>query len=154
MFQVSDPRQSSQPRTADRLPVTVEVYRALEQELELLRAERRDLAIPEDQAITDARVVRLEDILARAEVVVDDAPDSDLVAIGSVVTVLDHASGRTDSYIVDGAHGSRDSNVISALSPMGVALIGHESGDVVSVELPRGGVRTMTVLDVAAAGGT
>jgi transcription elongation factor GreA len=173
MFQVSDSRQSSQRPTAGSLPLTAAAYRKLEDELERLRAERRDhierlraarafgepsvndevLAIREDEGITDARLARLEDILDRAEVV-DHAPESALVAIGSVVTVLDHESGRTSSYIVDGAHGSLDSNVISALSPMGVALIGHEPGDVVSVELPRGRGRTLTVLDVAAAEGT
>lgn len=172
MFQVSDPRQSQQ-RTADSLPLTAAAYRNIEQELERLRVERRDhverlraalefgeagandevAAIREDEGITHARLARLEDILARAQVV-EHAPESDVVAIGSVVTVLDHASGSSSTYIVDGAHGMRESNVISALSPMGVALIGSEAGDVVSVELPRGRVRTLTVLDVAAAGGT
>jgi transcription elongation GreA/GreB family factor len=66
------------------------------------------------------------------------------------VTVLEHESGRTETYIVDGAHGSMDSNVISALSPMGVALIGRERGQVVDVALPSGRVRTLTILDVAA----
>jgi transcription elongation factor GreA len=173
MFQVSDPRQSSQRATSDSLPLTASAYRNVEEELARLRAERRDhverlsaaldfgeagandevAAIREDEGITQARIARLQDILARAEVV-DSAPDSDVVAIGSVVTVLDHASGSTNSYIVDGVHGSRDSNVISALSPMGLALIGKEAGDVVSVELPRGRVRTLTVLDVAVAQGT
>ena len=155
------------------LPLTAEAYRKLEYERERLRAERRDhverlraaqefgeagvndevAAIREDEGITEARLARLEDILARG-VVIDNGPDHDRVAIGSVVTLLDQASGRTSSYIVDGAHGSLDSNVISALSPMGVALIGHEPGDVVSVELPRGRVRTFTVLDVAASDST
>jgi transcription elongation factor GreA len=168
MFQVSDPRQSSPRPAADSLPLTAEAYRKLENELERLRAERRDhaerlrgarefgepgvndelLAIREDEAIIEARLARLEDILGRAEVV-DAATPSDTIAIGSTVTVLDHSSGRTETYLIDGAHGSRDSNVISALSPMGTALIGSARGAVVRIELPRGRVRTLTVLDVA-----
>src|SRR3954454_2997429 len=112
MFQASDPRQSSQQRTAGSLPLTAAAYRNVEQELERLRVERRDhverlraalefgeagandevAAIREDEGITQARLARLEDILARAQVV-EHTPESDVVAIGSVVTVLDHASG-------------------------------------------------------------
>jgi transcription elongation GreA/GreB family factor len=44
---------------------------------------------------------------------------------------------------------SLDPNVISALSATGRALVGSARGAVVSVELPRGRTRTLTVLDVA-----
>jgi transcription elongation factor GreA len=169
MFHVSDSRQQSSRRsTADTLPLTPDAYRKLEDELERVRAERRDhgeqlrrarefgepgandelMAIREDEAITAARLARLEQILGRAEVV-DDAATDGTVAIGSMVTLLEHESGRTETYVVDGAHGSLDSNVISALSPMGSALIGSARGTVVRVELPRGRMRTLTILDVA-----
>jgi transcription elongation factor GreA len=168
MFQANDPFQSSSRSAAAGLPLTAEAHRKLEESLERLRAERREhaerlrgarefgepgvndelMAIREDEAIIDARLARLEDILGRAEVV-GDAVAEGTVAIGSTVTVLDHDSGRTETYLVDGAHGSLDSNVISALSPMGTALIGSERGAVVRIELPRGRVRTLTVLDVA-----
>jgi transcription elongation GreA/GreB family factor len=39
--------------------------------------------------------------------------------------------------------------VISALSPMGTALIGNERGAVIRVELPGGRVRRFTILEVA-----
>ena len=66
-----------------------------------------------------------------------------------MVTLLEHESGRTETYLIDGAHGSLDSNVVSAVSPMGSALIGSARGAVVRVDLPRKRVRTLTVLDVA-----
>jgi transcription elongation factor GreA len=155
-------------QVSDTLPLTPEAYRKLEFDLESVRAERRDyvdrlrvarefgepgandelMAIREDQAIIDARLARLEQILGRAEVV-EPAALGDAVAIGSTVTVLDHNSGRTTSYRIDGAHGALDSDVISALSPMGTALIGSPRGAVVRVELPRGRSRTLTILDVA-----
>jgi transcription elongation factor GreA len=169
MFQLTDPRQQSLDRSSpDALPLTREAYRKLEEELERLRAERREhserlrgarefgepgtndelMAIREDEAIIEARLARLEQILGRAEVV-DSAATDGKVAIGAMVTLLDHESGRTKTYLVDGAHGSRDSNVISALSPMGSALIGSARGAVVRVDLPRERVRTLTILDVA-----
>jgi transcription elongation factor GreA len=155
-------------QVSDSLPLTPEAYRKLEFELERVRAERRDhvdrlrgarefgepgandelMAIREDEAIIEARLARLEHILGRAELV-ELAVLGDAVAIGSTVTVLDHNSGRTESYRIDGAHGALDSNLISALSPMGRALIGSTRGAVVRVELPRGRARTLTVLDVA-----
>jgi transcription elongation factor GreA len=129
------------------MPLTRAAYSKLQSELEQLRSER---AAPEEEAIAAARKARLEEILSRAEVV-DEAAEADVVSIGSAVTVLDQESGRTETYIVDGAHGSMDSNVITAVSPMGVALIGRERGEVVDVALPSGRSRTLTILDVAVA---
>jgi transcription elongation factor GreA len=151
------------------MPLTRAAYSKLQAELDQLRSERAAhedrfrtarefgdpsandelMALREEEAITVARQARLEEILSRAEVV-DEAVEGDVIAIGSAVTVLDQGSGRTETYIVDGAHGSMDSNVISALSPMGVALIGRERGEIVDVVLPRGRARTLTILDVAA----
>jgi transcription elongation factor GreA len=152
-----------------RLPLTRPAYRKLQDQLEELRLEREAhgdrlrsarefgepsgndelMAVREDEPIIEARLARVEEILARAEVV-DGAAEGGVVGIGSAVTVLDQESGRTETYIVDGAHGSLDSNVISALSPTGVAVIGRARGDVVRVHLPRGRVRALTILDIAA----
>jgi transcription elongation factor GreA len=151
------------------LPLTQAAHSKLQAELERLRSERTAhegrlriarefgepagndelMALREDEGIIAARLARVEEILSRSEVV-DETAAADIIAIGSAVTVLEHESGRTETYIVDGAHGSMDSNVISALSPMGVALIGRERGQVVDVALPSGRVRTLTILDVAA----
>jgi transcription elongation factor GreA len=160
MFRSPDSRNSGIPLTAD-------AYRRLELERERLRGEVRDhverlrgarefgesggndelMAIREEEPIIQARLARLEEILAQARIV-EDSADGQTVAIGSQITLLDQESGRTESYRVDGAHGSMDSNVISALSPMGTTLIGNERGAVVHVELPSGRVRTFTILDV------
>jgi transcription elongation factor GreA len=161
MFQSTDSRNGGIPLTAD-------AYRRLELERERLRGELRDhterlrgarefgepggndelMAIREEEPIIRARLARLDEILAHGHIV-EDSADGRTVAIGSQVTLLDQESGRTESYLVDGAHGSIDSNVISALSPMGTTLIGNERGAVVHVELPSGRVRTFTILDVA-----
>jgi transcription elongation factor GreA len=129
------------------LPLTAAAYRKLEAEFEQLRHERAEYE--GEDLLLDARLTRVREILNMAEVV-DDAVIGRGIGIGSEVSVLDHASGRTETYIVDGAHGSLDSNVISAVSPMGLALIGRERGDVIRVDLPRGRVRRLSVLDVTA----
>jgi transcription elongation factor GreA len=151
------------------MPLTRSAHSKLEAELERLRGERTAhedrfriarefgepagndelMALREEEGIIAARLARVEEILSRAEVV-DEATEGRAISIGSAVTVLDQELGRTETYIVDGAHGSMDSNVISALSPMGLALIGRERGEVVDVSLPSGRVRTLTILDVAA----
>jgi transcription elongation factor GreA len=153
------------------VPLTAEAHRRLHLELERLHDERRDhaerlrgarefgepggndelMAIREEEAIIEARLARLEGILSNAHIV-EESSHGHRVAIGSQVTILDQESGRTESYLIDGAHGSLESNVISALSPMGTALIGAEAEAVVRVELPRGRVRTFTILDVARPG--
>jgi transcription elongation factor GreA len=172
MFQRTDQRAIARGPAAGTgdagLPLTPEAHRRLELELARLREERREhaerlrgarefgepgvndelMAIREEEAVILSRLARLEQILADAHVVGEPAA-GDTVAIGSQVTLLDQESGRTESYLIDGAHGSLESNVISALSPMGTALIGSDRGAVVRVDLPRGRRRTFTVLDVA-----
>jgi transcription elongation factor GreA len=154
------------------MPLTRTAHSKLQAELERLRNERTAhedrfrtarefgepagndelMALREEEGILAARLARVEEILSRAEVV-EEAIGGSVISIGSAVTVLDQESGRTETYIVDGAHGSMDSNVISALSPMGVALIGRERGEIINVALPSGRVRTLTILDVAAGHG-
>lgn len=147
MIRQSQTRPANQAAGGDRLPLTAETYRRVQDELERLRRQRLEHE-EEDEAIINARLSRVETILARAEIVEHES-DGQTVAIGSAVTLLDQESGRTERYVIDGAHGSMDADVISALSPMGTGLIGSERGDVVRVELPSGRVRMFTVLDVA-----
>src|SRR4051812_3492232 len=110
-------------RSADELPVTPAAHHALQKELATLRQEKAQfsdllrlvrefgdpanndeyLAIREEEAVVDARLARLEDILDRARVV-DPAESSDTIAIGSSVTVLDRGAGEPFDYVIDSAH--------------------------------------------------
>jgi transcription elongation factor GreA len=144
--------------TAAELPVTAGAYRALEQERDSLCAEKSQLAerlrvartfgdsatndeylaMREQEAVVDARLARVEDILSRATIV-DPADEDDTIAIGSSVTVLDLGAGEPFDYVIDGAHAPVAPNAVSALSPVGKALLGGRPGEVVTVELPRKG---------------
>lgn len=140
------------------LPVTAAAYAALERERESLRMEKwrfaerlrsarefgdtanndEYLAIREDEAVVDARIARLEDILRRARIV--DSSDTDgTIAIGSSVTVLDVGAGEPFDYVIDSAHAPVAPNAVSAVSPVGRALLGRQPGEVVSVQLPKKG---------------
>jgi transcription elongation factor GreA len=150
------------------IPMTAGAHRDLSAELARLRGEREDhtqrlraarqsgeasnndelMAIREDEAITEARIARLEGVLARA-VIVEPTASGDAVAIGSAVTLRDRASGKSHAYVVDGAHGSLEPHLISALSPMGTALLGQRPGARVEVDLPGGRVRDYELLAVS-----
>jgi transcription elongation factor GreA len=155
--------------TDDALPVTAAAYEALEEERDRLRDEKLHqfperlrlarefgeatgndeyLAIREDEAVVDARLARLEDILSRARIV-GPAESDDTIAIGSSVTVLDVGSGEPFDYVIDSAHAPIGRNAVSAVSPVGKALLGRRPGEVVTVELPRKGrTRELEILAV------
>jgi len=64
------------------------------------------------------------------------------------VTVLDVDSGEPIDYVIDSAHAAAKPRSVSAVSPVGRALLGRGVGDVVTVALPRNG-RTR-VLEIVA----
>jgi transcription elongation factor GreA len=153
----------------DELPVTAAAYRALEEERDQLLHEKLHqfperlrqvrefggtanndeyLALREEEAVVDARIARLEDILSRARVV-GPAESDDTIAIGSSVTVLDLGKNEPFDYVLDSAHAPAAPNAVSVVSPVGKALLGRRPGEVVTVELPRRGqTRELEVLAV------
>ncbi len=89
-----------------------------------------------------SRIAELEDILLHA-VIVDEAEDSDRVAIGVTVTVTNLDTKKTmpaykivGSQEADVMHGA-----ISEDSPFGKALMGAKVGDKITVEAPKGTIR-------------
>jgi transcription elongation factor GreA len=144
-------------------------YAALTRELESLRALHRSelarrlhdvrahgttsddddrLAVLEEAAIDRARIAQLEELVMFATVV-DDAEFDGAAGLGSTVEVADEA-GRTTRYRLVGRRTSESpAREVSLGSPVGKALAGARTGDVVRVELPNGGERSLTVLSVS-----
>ena len=89
-----------------------------------------------------SRIAELEDILLHA-VIVDEAENSDKVAIGVLVTVMNLDTGKAmPAYNIVGSQEADVMNrCISEDSPFGKALVGHSVGDEVSVEAPKGTIR-------------
>jgi transcription elongation factor GreA len=94
-------------------------------------------AIREEEAVLAARIARLEDILARATEV-DHSDVEDSVTVGSTVTVVDVDTRERLEYVIESAHGVLTPGTVSAISPVGRALLGRRVGELVSVHLPHG----------------
>ena len=75
--------------------------------------------------------------------IVDEAENSDKVAIGVLVTVMNLDTGKAmPAYKIVGSQEADVMNrCISEDSPFGKALVGHSVGDEVSVEAPKGTIR-------------
>jgi transcription elongation factor GreA len=95
----------------------------------------------EDQEMLERRITTLEGSLARARVV-DNPPRDGTIGIGTRVRFRDIGSGRTAEYdVVGSVEADPVQRRLSAESPVGRALLGRRSGDVLDVDTPSGTVR-------------
>jgi len=154
----------------ERVPMTLEGHKNLEQELQRLKAVERpriiaaisearahgDLsenaeyhAAKEQQGLNEARVAELEDKLNRAEVIDTSKLSGDTIKFGATVTLQDDDSEDKVTYtIVGDTEANLRNGKISISSPIARALIGKSKGESVDVTTPKG-TRTLEVLQVA-----
>jgi transcription elongation factor GreA len=92
--------------------------------------------------MNEARIVELEDKLARAEVIDVSKLSGDTIKFGATVTLLTKVW-----RIVGEPEANANSGRISVNSPIARALIGRAKGDAVEVVVPTG-VRTYRVQKV------
>ena len=96
-------------------------------------------AAKDEQRDIEARIEEIEKILKNAEVVVEDEVDLDKISIGCKVTVFDmEFDEEMELQIVGSTEANSLQGKISNESPVGKALIGAKTGDVVDVEMPTG----------------
>lgn len=153
----------------ERVPMTLEGYKSLEEELQRLKAVERpriiaaisearahgDLsenaeyhAAKEQQGLNEARVAELEDKINRAEIIDISKLSGDTVKFGATVTLEDEDSGEKVTYkIVGDTEANLRDRKISISSPIGRALIGKSMGESVDVTTPKG-TRTFEILKV------
>jgi transcription elongation factor GreA len=92
----------------------------------------------EDQAHLETKIKRLNQRL-RAARVVERVADSDVVAFGSSVAVVDEASGRAlDFTLVGATEADLKNGRLSFESPVAQALVGARAGETVAVSTPAG----------------
>ena len=78
-------------------------------------------------------------MLKNAEIIDESDIATDVVSIGSKVTVKDIDDGEVCEYLIVGStEADPMKGKISDESPVGTALLGHKIGEVVSVEAPMG----------------
>lgn len=104
-----------------------------------------------DQAIMEARIADLEEMLKRAVVIDESDINKETVNVGSSVelevTTADGAK-RTITYKIVGSNEANPrEGKISDESAVGKALVGKKSGESAYVDTPRG-IMTYTVLSV------
>lgn len=142
--------------------LTVEGLKKLEDELELLKTQkRREVAerikqaiefgdisenseyedAKNEQAFIEGRIITLEKMLRNARVI-DDHEGTDTVGLGNVVLLKDMDFGDEEEYtIVGSAEADPGTNKISNESPVGKAVLGQAKGTVVEVTVPAGVLR-------------
>jgi transcription elongation factor GreA len=93
----------------------------------------------EDQAFLEGRIQEIEAVLRTAVIV--EKTQSDVVAVGSTVTVQEDNFSPETYHIVGAKEADSRNNKISNESPIGKALMEHKVGDVVEAETPGGKIR-------------
>ena len=106
-------------------------------------------AAKEQQAQMESRVIEINDIIARANVIdVTKIENNGNIIFGSTVTVQDLELNKKKTYkIVGKDEADISKNLIYFMSPLGKALIGKTLNEMVVVETPSG-EKTFEILDI------
>ena len=101
-----------------------------------------------EQSRLEAEIMELENAIHTAIVIDDENVSTDSVNVGTIVKVLFVEDGDEEEYTIVGARESDPmSNKISNECPMGAALLGHKTGETVTVEAPDG-IITLKILGI------
>lgn len=101
-----------------------------------------------EQAKVEAQILELEETLKNVKIISDSEISTDIVSIGSTVTVYDETYNEETEYTIVGpTEADPMSGKISDQSPIGSALLGAKIGDTVTVHTPSGEV-TLRVLNI------
>jgi transcription elongation factor GreA len=103
----------------------------------------------EQQAMVEARIRHLEELLARAEAITHN-PNARVVSLGSRVTVEEVGTATSEEtfHLVGSAEASPSDGRISNESPLGKAILGRKPGDTVSYKTPGGDTLSFRVVDI------
>ena len=146
-----------------------ETYRALEEEMKAIDRLKRETsqkisdaashgdlkenaeyhAAKEQQALIESRVLAINDLIARANVIdVTKIENNGKVIFGSTVKVQDLNTNKEISYrLVGQDEADIKKNLIFFKSPIGKSLIGKDKGEMITVDTPSG-ERNFEILDV------
>jgi transcription elongation factor GreA len=145
----------------DKVPLTIKGYAALEEELKhrqqverprIIQAisEARALgdlsenaeyhAAKEAQSLNEGRILELESLISRAEVIDVTKLSCDRIKFGATVKLVDEDTEEEKTYqIVGEPEADVRSGRVSVTSPIARALMGKTIGDTVEVSTPGGG---------------
>lgn len=98
-----------------------------------------------DQGLMEARIRQLKHIIENAQEL--ESSGSDVVSIGSVVTVVDADGDELEYFIAASENKVPGLHLASPDSPLGSALLGSKPGQDISYEAP-GGTFTFRIVSI------
>lgn len=105
-------------------------------------------AAKNEQAKNEYDIIQLENMLRNAVIIDEDALDTETVNVGAIVRLQSEDDGSEHQFhIVGSAESDPVNGKISNESPVGKAILGHRTGEVVDVQTP-GGVLRWRVLEI------
>jgi len=153
----------------EKVPMTVEGYSALDEELKRLKTTERPAVIAaisearahgdlsenaeyhaakERQGWIEGRIAEIEDKISRAQVIDVSRLSGASVKFGATVSLVDEDTEEDARYQIVGEHEADiRSGRISLSSPLSRAMIGKAVGDVVEVTTP-GGIKAYEITKV------
>ena len=124
-------------KTKERNNVAKEIESALE--LGDLKENAEYHAAKDKQGLMEARIVELQDLVSRAQVVDPSKLAHKRISFGSTVLLIDVKTDKEITYtVVGGQESNPPKGLISIKSPLAKALIGKEDGDTIKINLPSG----------------
>lgn len=100
-----------------------------------------------EQAFVEGRILTLENMVNNAVIITHEKSASDIVELGSTVTVSEPSGDLVQYDIVGSAEADPSQGRISNESPVGMALLGKKTGDKVEIEVPAGHLE-LTIVEV------
>ena len=132
-------------RTVKRAQVAERIHSAKE-EGDIMENSAYDEA-KNAQAFVEGRIMTIEQMLKNA-VMIDATRASDIVGIGSYVSVLERGTKDDETFqIVGSAEADPTKGRISNESPVGRALLGKRVGDEVQIKIPDG-IRYLKITEI------
>jgi transcription elongation factor GreA len=145
----------------ERVPITIDGFAALEAELKDRQQVQRQRIIQaisearalgdlsenaeyhsakEQQSLNEGRIMELESMIGRAEVIDISKMTGDRIKFGATVQLVDEDTEEERTYMIVGEpEADVRSGKLSIGSPIARALIGKSVGDTVQVSTPGGG---------------
>ncbi len=106
-------------------------------------------AAKEDQGLLEARIAKMEEVMASARIVDPDQVDTDKVYIHCTVKVRPVGGSAERSFtLVAESEADIKTGKISVNSPIGKGLLGKEVGEVAEIATPSGPTR-FEVIDIS-----
>ena len=101
-----------------------------------------------EQGMIESRIAEIEQTLAHAQVIDDEDISTETVGIGTTVKLLDmDLNEEMEFKMVGTKEADIDLGKMSDESPIGRAIMNHEVGDEIDIEIPSGTV-TMKILEI------